>query len=554
MPQIRQFDTPALGLRPTETGIETVAGNARRVGAFFNQQAGATEQLASDKGAAFGKVGNALGSGIAAAGDAYVNYLDHKEISAGAAKGTELMATLTDAWNKKISDPKLDPNDPTIKAKFMQENLEPALQQFKDDSGYFTTDKSQQFAESFIDRFRQHMSDKASADMSTLAGIALKRNVETTVNSLSSMVASDPSSLDFALKSVDHAIDAKVGSAPTLDATTAASVRSEVGLKARENIVKSAIIGMIQKNPNVDLDAIQKKYGDYVNGAEMKMFQKTAQAQSKADLYYQRQSETIAKQHADLAVHKGADDIMANSVSVDQNGRLMIAPDFLKKSLDLARNNPDAPSAAATVRTMIDWAESQQNKDRKVATDPVAASTLDGKMFASENPTSKMDILKAEAAGKLTRADAEIRTKIIDQRDKVPTDPQFKFAMDGAKELIEGRTAGEKSMQSGKYAAFMQEFLQEYQRQKAAGTLPPNALSLRDPNSLLSKSMEAYKSPLAAAISGNGGVTPAPTPSNVPRPATTPSYQPGDVVNTSEGPRRFKGGNFRDKANWEPIS
>jgi hypothetical protein len=107
-------------------------------------------------------------------------------------------------------------------------------------------------------------------------------------------------------------------------------------------------------------------------------------------------------------------------------------------------------------------------------------------------------------------------------------------------------------LQAGKYAAFMQQFLGDYQRQKQAGTLPPNALSLSDPNSMLSKSMEAYKSPLASSIAGNGGIAPAP--SNIPTPATTARYQPGDVVNTSEGPRRFKGGNFRDKSNWEPAS
>src|ERR1700757_445764 len=109
MANIKTFDTPALGFRPTETGIETVAGNARRIGTFYNQGAGALDQLAADESNAYRSVGRGLGTGIAAAGDAYVDYLDHKEISAGAAKATELMSTLSDTWNKTISDPKLDP-------------------------------------------------------------------------------------------------------------------------------------------------------------------------------------------------------------------------------------------------------------------------------------------------------------------------------------------------------------------------------------------------------------------------------------------------------------
>ena len=285
MANIKVFDTPQLGLRPSETGIETVAGNARRQGAFFHEEAGSLEQLAAQEGQAYRSVGNALGGGVASAGEVAVNYMDHKEISAGAAKGTQLMAGLTDQWNKIASDPNLDPNDTTIKQKFMQETLEPALQQFKDESGFFSTEKSQQFAESFIDRFRQQMDKDTSADMSKLAGIALKTNVQTTVNSLSTMVNSDPSKIDFALDTANHAINAKVDSAPTLDAVTAASVRSEVGLKAKSDIVKSGILGILNKNPDADLSSLVKKYDGYVNASEVTMFQKYAQAQKRSENY-----------------------------------------------------------------------------------------------------------------------------------------------------------------------------------------------------------------------------------------------------------------------------
>lgn len=305
MPQIKQFDTPALGLRPTETGIETTAGNARRIGTFYNQVAGAKEQLASDKNSALRSVGNALGSGIQAAGAAYVNYLDHKEISAGAAKGTELMATLTDQWNKLISNPKLDPNDPTIKQKFMQENLEPALQQFKDDSGFFTTDKSQQFAESFIERFRNHMETKTSGDMSTLAGIALKRNVETTVNSLSAMASSDPSSVKTALDTVDHSIGAKIDTSPTLDPTTKAKVRSEVGLKARQDIVMSGALGAIMKSSDPEGTAADwlKRYPSELGG-EAKTLAGYARQQVRAQNY---DFETNRRREKEIATDKSND-------------------------------------------------------------------------------------------------------------------------------------------------------------------------------------------------------------------------------------------------------
>lgn len=340
MANIQNFQTPALDLRPTEEGINTIAGNARRVGTFYHEGAGALEGLAATEKNAFGSAGRALGGGIEAAGDAYVNYLDHKEISAGAAKGTQLMSTLSDAWNRTISDPKIDPNDPTIKQKFMEQNLEPALQQFKEDSGFFTTDKSQQFAEQFVERFRQHMSDKTSADMSTLAGVALKVNVQKTINGFSSMVASDPSSVDFALKSVDHAIGAKVSSSPTLDATTAASVRGELGLKAQMDIVKSAAIGAIQKSQDPEKTAEEwtKKYPDLINGQEAKMFAGYARQQLRAQNYdyelNRRREKEVAQDKSTEATNQYIIDVRSQDPKIanDPTGKKILNDPTLTKA------------------------------------------------------------------------------------------------------------------------------------------------------------------------------------------------------------------------------
>lgn len=492
IPNIREFSAPqGLGLQPSEVGVEATAVAARRVGAFYNQA-----------GEAQADTGRRIGSTIQDVGDVAVKYEDHREISAGAATGTGLIAQANTQWNEIAK--KADPNDPSTAQKFLTEKLEPALEEWKKG---FNTENSQKWAEQFADQYRKHMFEKTAADMSSLAGIAVQQNVRTTTNQLSSAVAADPSSLDFALKTVDHTIGGVADSSPNLDAATSAKVKAAATQDAKESIVKAAISGMITKNPNVDLDAIQKKYGAYVDGAELQTFAKAAKTQARVDQLQQKQLETYTRQNNERAAEKRSNDIVTKNVAIDpQTSQPIIKPQFFNDALELAKM-PDAPQGLA--RTLIDWGESQLNKERKPVTDPAVASSIDARMF-TDNPTTKMDILKAEAAGKLTRSDAEIRSKIIDQRDKLPSDPQFKLAMDGAKELIEGRSSGEKTLQAGKYAAFMQQFLSEYQQQKAAGTLPPNALSLRDPSSMLSKAMEAYKSPLANAISGNGGITTAP--------------------------------------------
>lgn len=527
MPNIREQSAPQdLGLRPTEAGYDARLQAARRLGAFANQAAEAISDT-----------GRRIGSTITDVGDVVEKFETNREISKGAADGAKFVAQKNDQWNEIAKN--ADPNDPTIKQKFL-DGMEKELEKFR---GGFMTERSGQWAERFVDQYRNHMYEKTSADMATLAGIAVQKNARVAVNSLSSAVASDPSSLDFALSAVEHKVGGMADSSPNLSADQSAKVKASMTQEAKETIVKSAISGMIQKNPNIDLDAVQKKYGAYINGAEMKMFQKAAQTQAKVDMLQQKQLETYQRQQNERAAEKSANDNLTKNVTIDpQTGRTTVNPNYFKDALDIARM-PDAPVGLA--RTLIDWGEHQQDrKAQPMTSDPAAASSLDARMFSADNPTSKMDILRAEADRKLTRADAEIRSKIIDQRDKMPSDPMFKIAMDGAKQLIEGRTAGEKSLQSGKYASFMQQFLEDYQRQKAAGTLPPNALSLRDPNSLLSKTMEAYKSPLAAAISSNGGVgAPAPAPRNDAMPAIpAPENRPANsIYETPRGKMKWTG-------------
>ena len=107
MPNIRGYDTPNLGLQPSETGVEAFAGAGRRIGAFGSQVA-----------ATLSTVGGQLGSAVRNAGDAAVAYEDHREISHGMAAGAELIANLNDDWNNTAKN--ADPNDPSVAAKWRE--------------------------------------------------------------------------------------------------------------------------------------------------------------------------------------------------------------------------------------------------------------------------------------------------------------------------------------------------------------------------------------------------------------------------------------------------
>lgn len=545
MPQIKVLDTPDLGLRPSETGVEARAAAARRGGGFFNQVAEAYGTVAS----LTNDTGSRVASTMRDAGDVAVKYAEHREISHGAAVGAQQIDGLNNAWTAALKGgkdadgnpiPPADPNDPSVAAKFREQMLEPALDKFKEG---FTTERGQQWAEQFVDQYRKHMFEKTAADMSSLAKIASANNAQQTINSLSSASYTDPSSLRANVDAFKHSLDGIAGSA-NLSGTDQAALRTEQGYKGIKELTHAAIAGAISNGADWRKIADDPAYKPYIDRAEIERFDKAAKTQAKVDAYHEKSIAVAQRQLDDLNVHKNATDTISKNVSVDpQSGKPIINPQYFKDALEIARKNPDAPSTAATVRTMLDWGESQMNKSDHT-TDPTVASTIDSRMFVPENPTTKMDVMRAEADKKMSSTDASLRMRIIDQRDKLPTDPQFKFAMDGAKQLIDGRTPGERSMQAGKYATFMQEFLPEYQRQKAAGTLPPNALSLRDPNSLLSKSMEAYKSPLAAAISGNGGIgAPAAPPRNDAMPAIpAASERPaGSIYDTPRGKMKWTG-------------
>lgn len=269
MPQISEFNSPVDSLRPSEVGVEATAAAARREGQFFNQVAGATQ--------AFGeRAGHELGSSIAAAGDQAVQYLQHREISHGAAAYAGMLDGLTKAWNDAASNAnKSDPNDPTVAATFREQTLEPALDKFREG---FNTEGGQQWAEARIDELRNHFFQKTSADMSTLAGNAARVNVATLFNGLSNTALRDPSSVPHLLDTIDASVGGIVDSSPNLTAVQRSNLKSELAEKGREAVVKSGVLGAMQTANDPEAIAADwgKRYPQYINGAELNTLGKTA--------------------------------------------------------------------------------------------------------------------------------------------------------------------------------------------------------------------------------------------------------------------------------------
>jgi hypothetical protein len=594
MPNIRPYDTGNLALRPTETGVEAAAGAARRVGAFYNQRAGATDELARNtqqlghetgqlgretgdlgnfEGGLIKDVGNRAGSALQAAGDQYVAYEDHKEISHGAAVASDMFVNLEKQWNDQLKG--ADPNDPSVAAKFNETVLKPSLEQFGEN---FTTERSQQFAEGIVDRYRQHFATKTAADMSTLGGIAAKENAQKTVNSLSSAVYLDPTSLDTAIDTLKHSAGHIVDSSPTIDAETGARVKSELSFNGVSSLVKAAGAGYVAKNPNFDLDAFQKKYADYISGGEIKMFQKAAQTQAHADAWTQKQLETAQRKEIET---KAAGELSKNwtdNVTYDETGQVHVKPQAMQNILDIERKYPGA--ATADSQKMISFLQAQQREKREVIiSDQATRGDLLQRMSSPDKFPTEIEILRAQAEHKLSPQDGkemlELQKAITQRpggealkRDHAEFFKQYGPTIDPEMKLGNPTPLGAQGMYRAEMDAYRQE---EALRQKG---LDPHLVY--DPRSEYffgnPKNISGYRPTLqdqtnykaqqksdqqrkGTNLTGDGNTitgistTPAPVATSVPRPPAPKPPEKGFVKDGYE----FLGGSPGDAANWRKV-
>lgn len=432
MPNIQQYDAGNLGLRPTETGVESRAAAARRIGGTFNQVASATDTLAREterlggqtraygreveefggrQGAALADEGRHIASVVEAAGDQAIKYLDNKQISHGNATWATLLANKTKEWNEVVKN--ADPNDPTVAQQFM-ERLEGDLGKFREDGFY--TEGGQKFADAHVNALRQHMAEKTQADMATLAGHAAVANTRQTVNELSSTVRTDPASLDFSLAALKSSTEGLIASSPNMTGTTAANVRSEILQKGSESIVKSAAMGYIEKTGKVPDWATDKRYAPYINGEELKQF-------AQASRYYQRlgQSEDRAARvqrdyEAKVDFNSRVNELELSTMPKNAGDKPTLPQDYWSKLRDLG-THPGAALDPGRLKTMVENGEritERLNKPEPLGrlSHETTVGLLNRMRSTDETRLqSNEDIYKAYGDGKLNTADFNFLTK-----------------------------------------------------------------------------------------------------------------------------------------------
>ncbi len=284
MPKIPTYDAPGLALHPSDRGVTGTVNAARRVARASDEGAAAADRVAAGVrrigseteklGAATAREGAAFGAGRVA-----VDFQQHREISAGNLEATKTIAGLTQTWENAVKQAADNPNDTSVGPKFQEEVLEPALAKLSEG---FMTEGGQKWAESHTASIRNHFYTKTAADMSTLAGLAVQKNINESTNIATNTAMTDPSSVPFLLKTTDENLHAQIESSPNLQGK--AAVKMELSAKASAQIVKAGAIGDIRKaaDPEKAAENWAKRYPQYISGMEVKQLADEAKRESRA--------------------------------------------------------------------------------------------------------------------------------------------------------------------------------------------------------------------------------------------------------------------------------
>jgi hypothetical protein len=526
MPNILDPSFNIPDIRPTETGVESTAQAARRVGVFGSQIAAAQEQTGRD-----------VGRGVGAAVDAAYGVAEHMEISKGAAHGAELVATLNESWNQTAKN--ADPNDPAVAAKWRAEVLEPALEQYR--SG-FLTKGGEQWAEHLVDTYRQHAVVKTSADMSSLAADAVHVNAVKTINGLSTAAFNDPSTVSFARDTLAHSLDGLTGSSPTISATDAAKVKGELTLKGEEQIVKSAIMGAIVKGGDWQSIANDPKNAPYVNAPEIQQFMRAERMYKRMDESEARNARVMTDYTNRQNWNTAADKLELSTIPQKVGDPPTLPDDYWSKVKEIGAMPGTDPGR---LRSLIDNGERITTRlGKPEPLGPVSHATTMDLLASIRSGAMKStdDIYKAYGDNKLNNADFNFLTREYAERktpegERLDKDRElffkrfsFQFDPGGGQEV---KTAG--NLYVAEMAARQKE-----QAVRAAGGDPHSVYDPTSPNFFgKPDNLQKYKQPLQSLLQQQN----QPGPQNAPATTVTSKAQydalPSGANFVDEKGRRF---------------
>jgi hypothetical protein len=423
-----------------------------------------------------------------------LKYAEHKEIADGSAAWASLVNGKTAEWDKINKNGSV--HDGAAGTNFMQSNLEPALAQFQ--QGFFT-EKGQAWAEAHVEKLRDHMQKKTTADMGRRAGNAIAADAVQTGNAFANTVRIDPShdNVKLAIDGIDSGVGSVIKNHPGMDEGTRKNTHQTLTSKIKDDVLDTAAVAEIYKSGNFPswMDPNSKDYEPewvkHIDSKKLLALQKQQEMVKNHNEVEDRQLQAAIRQDEDRNVRSLATQNLAKSSKVDPaTGQTSLAPDYLTNSLKILQDHPDSPIAAEQYKEAMSYSKSVLAQDKTVISNKETLTGLTDRMLDAQNPTTELDILRAMNNKQISHQDGEslLQTaRLVEQQGM--KGPKFTQAMEAVKEKI-----GVGLMPDGhtRYSNFMNDFVNEYQRELRTGKSEVDLLNTKDPNSLISKTLVPY--------------------------------------------------------------
>lgn len=483
MPAIREYTNQIDTIRPNNSGMGAMADLANsqgRAGYYMAQQ---IKERGNDIAGAVKDVGRA-------AAEWYDENQTKMEISQANTLLTQKEMNYTKRWQETTAA--TDPNDASIGPKFLEEvksDLDKSVEGAKTVEGRRWLQK--QADSMYMGWFKQ-----INADIATRSGQAIKDNVIKSMNTAGTIISQNPTALDRMLDQQTDAIKMQLASSPNLTEATRAQLGESLVRQMRGELVQRGIQTMMDANPEAGLAVLKSgKYAQDLSPDNYKQLEaystavtKRQEVEAKARLQQQKEQRAAAFQQAQAQIFE-------KNVVVNDDGRVVVRPEFLKNAQRLATVDP---SKVGEVRSMITWANTQIDRAAKgiEATDnPATVENFRARIFRGvDDPDSlsMAEVYQATARGELSDKSFRFFKDAVqkDYRDpKAAADyREFERVMKLMRtSFVKGGVFGSDDGGAGdrNFLRFRQDKWEEYRAARATGIPASKLLSTMAPESII---------------------------------------------------------------------
>lgn len=365
-------DGPALNTDKSNEAATQISRSAAIEGSYYKQA-----------GEAYTKAGKTLGEAID-------NHEYMNEVSQGAAASAALYNSKLKEWQQIATQPGAV-NDKNLQQNFLDNNLEPSLQQYQN---AFSTDRGQNWALDQADRMRSEFFHTTSADVANLTGEARLQDAKTILNQYGDSITKDPTSTDHAMASFKSYVEAiKSSGELSPEQATKFDAFEHDGLNEMAKVQVKALadkgqFGMAKGllDSGIHKDNItppeQSELHNYITEK-----QRQAREQQSIDYLQQERAQKMQEQ-------KIATDLFNKSYDTNTGDFT-----FSKENMNAIMSNPQL---SAETKMNIAGAV-KKIASESTADDPALIKTFAGRLKSdSASPLTNDDLLSAMSAGKMT--------------------------------------------------------------------------------------------------------------------------------------------------------